>query len=144
MKNRVTIWIVVALTGIGVVLALQHLQRTDDEQRGRVTFRKKSGDLMQFLTRELRQYGGSPTNTGSAPAMLAEWRYSEDPKGFQILISQTYKDELIRSLIESLGEPTRRDLYPHLVYKEDRFGVGIVADLQSDPIHIICLRRGSL
>jgi hypothetical protein len=114
------------------------------EQEGRVTFQKKSGDLAQFLMRELQQYGGTVTPTGSMPVMRSEWRYAEDAKGFQILLAQSHRDELIRCFTQLLGEPMRRDQYPHLVYKEDRFGVGIVVNLQSDPIHIICLRRGAL
>jgi hypothetical protein len=144
MSKRLIIWIAVAIAGVGVVIALQRIKKTEMEQEGRVAYRKKSGDLIQFLTRELRQYGGTVTVTGSVPVMRAEWRYAEDPKGFQILLSQSHREELVRCLTQLLGEPMRRDKYPHLVYKRDRFGVGIVADLESDPIHIICLRKGAL
>jgi hypothetical protein len=144
MKKRFAIWIAVAIAGVGVFVALQRIKKTEMEQEGRVTYHKKSGDLIQFLTRELQQYGGTVTTTGSVPVMRAEWRYAEDTNGFQILIAQSHRAELVRSFTSALGEPTLRDQYPHLVYKEDRLGVGIVANLQSDPIHIICLRRGAL
>jgi hypothetical protein len=76
--------------------------------------------------------------------MQAEWQYAEDKDGFQILIGQDKKASLLQALTGSLGEPLLRDKYPHLVYKEDRFGVGLVADLNSDPIHIICIKKGVL
>ena len=144
MSKRFIIWIAVAIAGVGGVVALQRIKKTEMEQEGRVTYHKKSGDLIQFLTRELREYGGTVTVTGSVPVMRAEWRYAEDTNGFQILIAQSHRAELVRSFTSALGEPMLRDQYPHLVYKEDRFGVGIVANLQGDPIHIICLRRGAL
>ena len=144
MSKRFIIWIAVAIAGIGVVVALQRIKKAEMEQEGRVTYRKKSGDLIQFLTRELRQYGGTLTVTGSVPVMRAEWRYAEDTNGFQILIAQSHRAELLRCLTSSLGEPMLREQYPHLVYRADRLGVGVVANLQSDPIHIICLRRGAL
>jgi hypothetical protein len=144
MSKRIIIWVVVALAGVGVVLALQHIKRTEMEQEGRVTYHKRSGDLIQFLVQELRQYGGTVTVTGGAPVMRAEWRYAEDTNGFQILIAQSHRAELVECFTSAFGEPLLRDQYPHLVYKEDRLGVGIVANLQSDPIHIICLRRGAL
>jgi len=132
-----------AIVGVGVVVALQRTRKTETEQEGRVTYHKKTGDLIQFFTRELQQYGGTVTVTGSLPVMPAEWRYAEDINGFQVLIAQSYRADLVRALTNSLGEPMLNDKYPHLVYKEDRFGVGIVADLQSDPIHFICLRKGA-
>ena len=144
MSKRIIIWISVAIAGVGVVLALQRLKRTEILQDSRVTYHQKSGDLIQFLTSELRQYGSTLTVTGSLPIMRAEWRYAEDTNGFQILIAQSSRAELVRCLTGSLGEPMLREQYPQLVYKEDRFGVGILANLQSDPIHIICLRRGAL
>ena len=144
MKKRFAICIAVAFAGIAVFVALQRIKNTEMEQEGRVSYHKKSGDLIQFLTRELQQYGGTVTVTGSVPVMRAEWRYAEDTNGFQILIAQTHRAELVRCLTSSLGDPMLREQYPHLVYKVDRFGVGIVADLQSNPIHIICLRRGAL
>lgn len=134
----------VAIVGVGVIVALQRTNKTETEQKGRVTYHEKSGELIQFFTRELQQYGGTVSVTGSLPVMPAEWRYAEDKSGFQILIAQSYRADLVRSLTNSLGEPILSDKYPHLVYKEDRFGVGIVANLQSDPIHIICLRKGAL
>jgi len=144
MSKRIIIWFTVAFACVGVFVGLQRIKETEMEQEGRVTFHKKSGDLMQFLTRELQQYGGTLALTNSLPVMHTEWRYAEDAKGFQILLALSHRDELIRCLTQSLGAPMRRDKYPHLVYKEDRCGVGIVADLQSDPMHIICLRRGAL
>ena len=144
MSKRFIIWIAVVIAGVGVVVALQRIKKTQMEQEGRVTYGKKSGDLIQFLASELRQHGGTVTVTGSVPVMRAEWRYAEDTNGFQILLSQSYREELVRCLTQALGDPMRRDQYPHLVYREDRFGVGVVADLQSDPIHIICLRKGAL
>lgn len=144
MAKRIIIWFAVALAGVGVFIGLQHIKKTEMEQDGRVTFHNKSGDLVQFLRQELQQYGGTLTLTSSLPVMRTEWRYAEDPKGFQILLAQSHKDELIRCLTQSLGEPMRQEKYPHLVYTQDRFGVGIVADLQSDPIHMICLRKGAL
>jgi len=143
MSKRIIIWFSVALAGVGVFIALQRVKKTEMEQEERVTFHKRSGDLVQFLTRELQQYGGALSLTSSLPVLRTEWRYAEDAKGFQILLAQTHRNELIRCLTQSLGEPTRRDQYPHLVYREDRFGVGIVVDLQSDQIHIVCLRRGT-
>ncbi len=114
------------------------------EQAGRVTFHNKSGDLVQFLRQEVQRYGGTLALTSSPPVMRTEWRYAEDAKGFQILLAQNHKDELIRCLTQSFGEPMRQERYPHLFYLQDRFGVGIVADLQSDPIHMIGLRKGAL
>ena len=76
--------------------------------------------------------------------MQTAWHYAEDKDGFQILIGQENKTALIEALTSSLGEPLLRNKYPHLVYKQDRFGVGIVADLNSDPIHIICIKKGAL
>jgi hypothetical protein len=144
MSKRIIIWIAVALAGVGVFVRLQHIKKSEMEQEGRVAFYKKSGDLVQFLTRELQEYGGTLDPNNSRPVMRAEWRYAKDANGFQIFLPESRKEELIRCLTQILGEPIRRDQYPHLVYREDRFGVGIVADLQSDPIHIICLRRGAL
>jgi hypothetical protein len=109
-----------------------------------VSFKKQSGDLVQFIDRELRKYGGTPTTGQPKPVMQAEWEYAEDKQGFQILIGQDKKAALVEALTKSLGEPLLRNEYPHLVYKEDRFGVGLVADLNSDPIHIICIKKGVL
>jgi hypothetical protein len=109
-----------------------------------VTFKKRSGDLVQFLDQELRKYGGTPTNGQPRPVMQAEWQYAEDKDGFQILVPQTKKAALIRALTDWLGQPLLQDKYPHLVYKEDRFGIGMVADLSGDPIHIICIKKGVL
>jgi hypothetical protein len=144
MSKRIIIWFAVALACVGVFVGLQRIRKTEMQQEGRVIFHSKSGDLVQFLRQELQQYGGTLTFTSSLPVMRTDWRYAEDPKGFQILLAQSHRDELIRCLTQSLGEPMMREKYPHLVYKEDRFGVGIIADLQRDPIHIICLRRGAL
>jgi hypothetical protein len=107
-------------------------------------FKKQSGDLVQFIDQELRKYGGTPGTNQPKPVMQAEWQYAEDKDGFQILIGQDKKASLLQALTGSLGEPLLRDKYPHLVYKEDRFGVGLVADLNSDPIHIICIKKGVL
>jgi hypothetical protein len=144
MSKRVIIWIVVALAVIAALVAFQSLRRADSAADGRVTYKRESGDLAQFILDALSRYGGTVTVTSSVPVMRAEWRYAEDAEGFQILLPQSYRKELIRSLTQALGEPMLRDQYPRLVYKEDRFGVGIVADLESDPIHVICLRKGAL
>jgi hypothetical protein len=108
------------------------------------TFKDRSGDLVQFIDQELRRYGGTPPTNRPRPGMQAEWRYTEDKDGFQILIGHDRKAELIQALTASLGEPLLRDKYPQLVYKEDRFGVGLVADLNGNPIHIICIKKGVL
>jgi len=144
MSKRIIIWIVVALGVVGAFVAFQSLRRADAAADGRVTYKSKSGDLVQFMLDGLSRYGGTVAVTSTVPTMRAEWRYAEDPKGFQILLPQSQREEFVRCITQALGEPTRRDTYPHLVYKEDRFGVGIVADLQSDPIHVICLRKGAL
>src|SRR5438093_5222449 len=94
MSKRFVIWIAVALAAVAVALTLQHLRKRQMEMEGTVTFHKKSGDLMQFLTPELQQYGGILTLTSSLPALRAEWRYAEDSKGFQILLAQSHRDEL--------------------------------------------------
>ncbi len=138
------IWWAVALVAIAAIIAFQKLHQADVANDGRVTFKTKSGDLMQFLLSELTKFGSSLTVTNTSPVLRAEWKYAEDSKGFQVFVPQSKKDELVRCFTQVLGEPIRRDQYPHLVYREDRFGVGIVADLQSDPIHIICLRKGSI
>jgi hypothetical protein len=144
MSKRIIIWIVVALVAIGVFMTFQSLHRDDAADEGGVTYKGKSGDLVQFMLNALSRYGGTVTVTSTVPVMRAEWRYAEDAKGFQILLPQRHKEELVRCLTLLLGEPMRRDKYPHLVYKEDRFGVAIVANLERDPIHIICLRKGAL
>ena len=115
MSKRLIIWSAVVIVVVGVVVTLQRIKRTQMEQEGRVSYHKKSGDLIQFLTRELQQYGGTLTVTGSLPVMRTEWRYAEDINGFQILIAQNAKAELLRCLTGSLGEPMIRDKYPHLV-----------------------------
>ena len=69
MSKRIIIWFAVALAGVGVFIGLPRIKKTEMEQDGRVTFQKKSGDLAQFLTRELQQYGGTVTLTGSMPVM---------------------------------------------------------------------------
>jgi hypothetical protein len=113
-------------------------------QSSPVKFKKQSGDLVQFMDQELRKYGGTPPIPKPRPILRAEWQYSEDKDGFQILIGQDQKGALIQVLTASLGEPQLRESYPHLVYREDRFGVGLMANLESDPIHIICLKKGAL
>ena len=144
MKSRVMIWCAVALVAIAAIIAFQKLNQSDVANDGRVTFKTKSGDLIQSFLSELTKFGSSLTVTNASPVLRAEWKYAEDSKGFQVFVPQSTKDELVCCFTQVLGEPLRRDQYPHLVYKEDRFGVGIVADLQSDPIHIICLRKGSI
>ena len=57
MKKRFAICIAVAFAGIAIFVALQRIKNTEMEQEGRVSYHKKSGDLIQFLTRELQQYG---------------------------------------------------------------------------------------
>lgn len=109
-----------------------------------VTFKKQSGDLVQFVDQEFRKYGGMAGTNQPKPVMQAEWQYAEDKDGFQILISHDKRAALVQALTDSLGQPLLQDKYPHLVYKEDRFGVGLVADLNSDPIHIICIKKGVL
>jgi hypothetical protein len=141
---RVAIWILVVGAAIAAFVALQHLHKRDMEIEGRVTFHNKSGDLIAFFTKELQHYGATLNITNAVPPISAKWKYAEDPKGFQILVTRAKKDELLQALSRVLGAPMLREQYPHLVYKEDRFGVGVVADLQADPMHIICLRRGAL
>ena len=109
-----------------------------------VTFKNRSGDLVQFIDQELRKYGATPPANQQKPIMQAEWQYAEDKDGFQILIGQDRKTALVQALTASLGQPLLREKYPHLVYKEDRFGVGLVADLNNNPIHIICIKKGVL
>ena len=99
---------------------------------------------MPFFLNELTKFGGTLSMTSTPPVLRAEWRYAEDAEGFQVLVPQSKREDLVRGLTQTLGEPLRREQYPHLVYKEDKIGVGIVADLQRDPIHIICLRKGSI
>jgi hypothetical protein len=111
---------------------------------GTVTYMKKSGDLIQFMEQEVRKYDGTPATKQPKPVLQAGWQYAEDKEGFQILLSRDKKAALVEALTEAFGEPLLRDKYPQLVYKEDRFGVGVVADLESDPIHIICMRRGAV
>src|SRR5579864_5321216 len=113
MAKRILIWLAVALAGVGVFVGLQRMKNAEMEQDGRVTFHSKSGDLVQFLSHELQRYGGTLTLTSSMPVMRTEWRYAEDPKGFQILLAQSHRDELIRCLTQSFGEPTRQEKYPH-------------------------------
>ena len=142
ISKRLVIWIPVVIASAVAVAALLHIRATEDKLEGKVTYRKTSGDFMEFLTRELRKYGGGVTN--AALSMRADWRYAADSDGFQIDLPQRHRAELVRCLTSSLGKPLLREHYPHLVYKEDRFGIGIFANLESDPIHIICLRKGAL
>jgi hypothetical protein len=144
MSKRTIVWILVALAVIAACVELQSLRRADAVADGRVTYKSKSGDLVQFMLDALSKYGRTVTVTNSFPAMRAEWRYAEDPKGFQILLPQRYREELVRCLTQALGEPMRQNQYPQLFYKEDKFGVFVAADLEGDPIHIICVRKGAL
>ncbi len=144
MKRRLVILTIVAAIVLGVVVALRFAKRSDVEKEGFVTYREKSGDFIQFFIRELKHYGGKVTVTGTMPVMPAKWRYAEDDNGFQVLIAQSFRDDFVRSITNSLGEPILSDSYPQLVYKEDRVGVGTVVNLRSDPIHIICIRKGAL
>ena len=59
MSKRRVIWFVVPIVIVGALLALHRLNRADGEQAGHVTYRSDSGDLVQFLMRELRQYGAT-------------------------------------------------------------------------------------
>lgn len=111
---------------------------------GKVTYHHKSGDLVAFLTAELQKYGANLKLMENVSELKTDWRYAEDPDGFQVLLAQSEKDELVEALSKTFGEPMMRKNYPQLVYKEDRFGVGIMANLESDPIHIICLKKGVL
>ena len=144
MSKRIIIWIGVVLAVIAAFFTFQGLRRAGAVADGRVSYKSKTGDLVQFMLDGLSRYGGTVAVTNTVPPMRAEWRYAEDPKGFQILLPQSQREEFVRCITQALGEPMRRDKYPHLVYTEDRFGVGVIADLQSDPIHIICLRKGAL
>ena len=144
MSKRTIIWIIVVVVVIGGFVTLQNLRRADADADGRVTYKRESGDLVQFMFGALSRYGSTLVVTSTVPVMRANWSYAEDSKGFQIFLPQSRREDLVRCLTQSLGEPLRRDEYPHLVYKQDRFGVGIVADLNSDPIHIICIRKGAL
>ena len=143
MSKRISIWGVVVLVGVVAFVTFQSLRRADGASSDRVTFKSKSGDLVQFLRDELVKYGGSVTFTSAVPSLRIEWRYAEDVKGFQILLAQSHREEFIRCLTVAFGEPLRRKQYPQLVYKEDRFGVGIVANLESDPIHVICIKKAA-
>lgn len=144
MSKRLVIWIAVALIGVGAVLALLTLQKHEAEAKGQVTFHRRSGNLAHFLVGELRNYGGTPPASSMIVVLQADWQFAEDPQGFQVLLPKARKADLVQCLTAMFGEPMRRDSYPHLVYKEDRFGVGLVADLDADPIHIICLKKGAL
>ena len=110
-----------------------------------VTYKKKSGDLIQFMERELRRYDGTPAIKKPSPVLRTEWQYAEDKEGFQILISQEKKTALVQALTDAFGDPLLRDKYPQLVYKEDRFGVGVVADLKQRPDshHLYTARGGN-
>ena len=144
MSKRIVIWIAVVLVGVATIALLQHLRQHQMGTAGKVTFQEKSGDLIAFLTHELQRYGANLTLPGHVPSLNTDWRYAEDAKGFQILLPKARKDELIQVLSQTLGKPELREEYPQMIYREDRFGVGIVADLESDPLHIICLRKGAL
>jgi hypothetical protein len=103
MSKRIIIWFAVALAGVGVFVGLQHIKKSEMRQEGRVTFHKKSGDLVQFLTRELKQYGGTLTLTGTLPVMRTDWHYAADANGFQVLLAPNHREELIRCLTQSHG-----------------------------------------
>ena len=143
MAKRIVIWFASAIAAVCVAIVIQRIKRTEMRQEGQVAYHRMSGDLIQFFTRELQRYGGTHSLTGGLPVLNIEWGYADDTNGFQILIAQTHRAELVRAFTSAFGEPLLRDKYPHLVYRKDRIGLGIIGDLQSDPIHIICLRRGA-
>jgi hypothetical protein len=92
MSKRISIWGVVVLVGVVAFVTFQSLRRADGASSDRVTFKSKSGDLVQFLRDELVKYGGSVTFTSAVPSLRIEWRYAEDVKGFQILLAQSHRE----------------------------------------------------
>lgn len=55
MSKRIIIWILV-LAVIPAFLAFQRFQRAHAVADGRVTYKSKSGDLVQFMMDELSRY----------------------------------------------------------------------------------------
>ena len=135
MIKRVNIWL--SLAALPILFGC-----SPSTPRG--TYKQQSGDLIQFTELEVRKYGGTAASTQPKPTLQAEWQFKEDKEGFQILLSHAKRASLVQALTAAFGEPLLQDKYPQLVYKEDRFGIGVVADLNSDPMEIICMRRGAI
>lgn len=144
MSKRFMIWIAVVIAGVGVVVALQRIKKTAMEQEGRVTYRNKSGDLMQFFAQQFERYGGTQRVARTLPSLRAEWSYAEDTNGFQILLSRDKETEFVRCLTQTYGSPVLSDGYPHLLYRSGAVGATITANTREDPMHIIVLRAGAL
>src|SRR5437762_3423404 len=127
MSKRFIIWIGVAIAGVGVVVAIQRIKKTEMQQEGRVAYRKNSGDLMQFFAHEFERYGGTRRVGRSLPFLHAEWSYAEDTNGFQILLSRDREAEFVQCLTQTYGRPILSDGYPHLLYRSGVVGATITA-----------------
>ena len=103
-----------------------------------------SGDVILFLAQEVKNAGGQVADLETEGTLQTEWRFKKDSNGFQMLLPSKEKESLVKALALRFGDPVLRDTYPHLVYKVQDLGVAIMIDLEQDPIHLICLKKGAL
>ena len=143
MSKRTVIWSVVLLSAVAAAAVTFWLHRPEEETH-ELSYRKSSGDFMEFYVARVRKYGGTPPVTNALPRFEAEWEFADNPNGFHVFLPQKWKAELTQHFTAAFGDPTVRGTFPHLSYKEDRFNVQITVNSGTDPMPIICLKRGMM
>lgn len=143
MTKRGIIWSATVGVAVMVVGAATWLNRAGDDN-SEIIHQKGAGDFMKFYVERMQKYGGTVTLTNPMPKFEAEWEFADNPNGFHVFLPQKWKAELVQHFTQVFGEPTSRAQSSQMSYKEDRFNVLITAGLDSDPIPIVCLKRGLL
>ena len=103
----------------------------------------KSGDFPQFLLGEINKYGGH-IQTHASQKLDMEWQYKEDDNGVQILFDHQNLAQFESFLKAALGNFTLKSDYPQIVYSPKSIGMNVFCNLQTNPIHVICLRAGAI
>jgi hypothetical protein len=103
----------------------------------------KSGDFPQFFLGEINKYGGH-VQTNGLKKFDMDWQYKEDENGVQILFDHQNLAQFESFLKVSLGNFTLKSSYPQIVYNPQSIGVNVFCNLGTNPIHVICIRAGSI
>ena len=144
MSKRFIIWLVIAVTTGGLVVAFCLLRNRDSSG---VVFNRQSGDLADFFLKQAVAYGAHPKTNSRIEQLDSSWECSTDPDGFQIFLPPTDTERLVRAIAPAFGEPERRDSYPHILYMITNVGVHISIGTNmawTTNHHLICIRGDSM
>jgi hypothetical protein len=138
------------VAAVGTAAGLWSLRERDPH---RVTFKRRSGDLVGFFVSQATNYGARPKSDAPLPTVEAHWQFATDPEGFQILMAPSDTERLVQALAPAFGQPERRQSYPHIIYRDTNLHVFIsigtdeahnLRSIGTTNHHLICVREGAM